>query len=321
MPDPSVVVRDDWVLLGVQVATLIFLAIYVVKTWQMASATRDAAEASARTAKESHEARMQALAPRVLVYFNPDEIRIAELVVENRGAGTAEDVRFEFEPELQNTRDDDPQRFFDEPTSIVPPGFKARHTLDTWPALLNSDLPNSYTVTIRYRGLENEKEYSRTQTLDASAFEHRREVTRKSMHDLVEAVEDIGKDLPKEVEKFRKLAEKNWSTRIYSGTHPDDVEEAVRAFAAQWELFRDQWREGKSAIWLDPALDSLRTQAFGMAGAGGRTDVGEDLRDKLSTLTTKIFQRHRMNYDAWSEEVDAAIQDVIQQIEDGKTGD
>lgn len=321
MPDPSVVVWDDWVLLGVQVATLIFLAIYVVKTWQMASATKDAAEASARTARQSYEARMQALAPRVLVYFNPDEIHIAELVVENRGAGTAEDVRFEFEPELQNTRDDDPQRFFDEPTSIVPPGFKARHTLDTWPALLNSDLPNSYTVTIRYRGLENEKEYSRTQTLDPSAFEHRREITRKSMHDLVEAVEDIGKDLPKELERFRRLANKSWSTQIYSGLPPDDLEDAIRSFAVQWKLFRDQWHDGMSEIWLDPALDSLRTRAFGLAGASGRKAVDEELGGKLMALATKIFQRHRADYDAWSDEVDAAVQDVIQTIEDGKTGD
>lgn len=321
MPDPSVVVWDDWVLLGVQVATLILLAIYVIKTWQMASATKDAAEASARTAQESYEARMQALAPRVLVYFNPNEMHIAELVVENRGAGTAEDVRFEFDPELQNTRDDDPQRFFDEPTSIVTPGFKARHMLDTWPALLNSDLPKRYTVTIRYRGLENEQEYSRTQVLDTSAFEHRLEIRRKYLHDLVEAVEDIGKDLPKEMKRFRKLAERNWAVETYGRVVSGTIEDAIRSFARQWKLIRDHWDDGASSIWPKPAIKSLRAQAFALVGSSGRDKVDEDVREELEALATKVFQRPRTNYDRWAEEVNTAVEALLEEIEGSSTLD
>lgn len=65
MPNPQQIFWDDWALLVIQAATLVALVVYVWKTWEMATATRDAASASARAIEEARQARAEALAPRV----------------------------------------------------------------------------------------------------------------------------------------------------------------------------------------------------------------------------------------------------------------
>lgn len=55
-------------LLIVQILTLFCLIIYVIKTWEIASATREAARISEKTLKEMKEAREQENAPYILVY-------------------------------------------------------------------------------------------------------------------------------------------------------------------------------------------------------------------------------------------------------------
>src|SRR5688572_19873570 len=98
MLDPSLVFWDDWLLLGVQAASLTFLVIYVIKTWQMASAARDAAKASADAVRESADARAEALAPRILVYFDGTSSLAAQVVIQNAGSGTAANLRLDFAP-------------------------------------------------------------------------------------------------------------------------------------------------------------------------------------------------------------------------------
>jgi hypothetical protein len=85
LPDPRTIVWDDWLLLVLQVFSLIFLIIYVIKTWEMASATRAAAEASNRAVEHEREARLEALAPRVLVYFDGSSDFGSDCYPERRG--------------------------------------------------------------------------------------------------------------------------------------------------------------------------------------------------------------------------------------------
>lgn len=59
-------------LLCIQIPTLIALILYVIKTWQMASATRKSAEISARTLDEMRAARDSETAPYVVAYFDVD---------------------------------------------------------------------------------------------------------------------------------------------------------------------------------------------------------------------------------------------------------
>src|ERR1044071_9889726 len=66
----------DYALAIIQLLTLIGLIIYVIKTWQIASATKDAAEATKRSAELSQEviaemkaARTQENDPQVIIYI------------------------------------------------------------------------------------------------------------------------------------------------------------------------------------------------------------------------------------------------------------
>ena len=54
----------------VQLLSLGFLALYVWKTWQMASSTREAAKASQKMIEEMKDARDQESAPYVIPYIN-----------------------------------------------------------------------------------------------------------------------------------------------------------------------------------------------------------------------------------------------------------
>jgi hypothetical protein len=53
-----------------QFFSLIFLIIYVIKTWEMASATRKAALATEKSVDELRKTRDQATAPYIVVYFD-----------------------------------------------------------------------------------------------------------------------------------------------------------------------------------------------------------------------------------------------------------
>jgi hypothetical protein len=83
----------------IQSATLIALIIYVAKTWEMASATRESARISELTLQEMKDARDQEVAPYVLAYFDvqvPNDL--IEFVVKNNGRGIATDIQIVFDP-------------------------------------------------------------------------------------------------------------------------------------------------------------------------------------------------------------------------------
>lgn len=80
-----------WVQFLIEIATLVLIAIYVHKTWQMAGATQRAAEATAKSTEEATRARIDSLAPPVIAYFEY-ATHLATIVIENVGSGTASHV-------------------------------------------------------------------------------------------------------------------------------------------------------------------------------------------------------------------------------------
>jgi hypothetical protein len=89
-------------LLIIQIPTLIALIVYVIKTWEMATATRKAAEAAQSTLLEMREARDQETAPYVIAYFDvPNDTRSLDLVIKNIGKSMATNVTVSFDPQLK----------------------------------------------------------------------------------------------------------------------------------------------------------------------------------------------------------------------------
>lgn len=151
MLDPTKLPLVQWALFLIQVLTLIAIGIYVWKTAQMATATRDAAEASVATVKEMRTARREATAPRLALYFASPSTHLAEIVLENAGETTAADVTCSFDPPLRaSDREQYAHRFFETP-KVLPPRSRMAHAFDSWPSYFGAKLPLQYNVTIRYR--------------------------------------------------------------------------------------------------------------------------------------------------------------------------
>jgi hypothetical protein len=94
----------DYILGAVQIGSLIFLIIYVVKTWQMASATRRATETSDALLKEMRDTRDQERGPHLIIYFYvPEGVHAIMLMIKNVGRSSATDIKLVFDPPLKNS--------------------------------------------------------------------------------------------------------------------------------------------------------------------------------------------------------------------------
>jgi len=185
----------DTILLLVQIAGLAFLIIYVVKTWEMASATRRAAEATERSVSEMREARDQETAPYVVVYFDVvSGSNLIYLVVKNIGRSIAEKIRLVFTPPLCTSgivRIEELSLIKDGIESM-PPGYEVRTLFDPAPKYFgNAALPLKYTVKISYFGGIETHERTIEQVLDLAMHKGLVYVDRKDVHDLVKNLEAL----------------------------------------------------------------------------------------------------------------------------------
>ena len=311
LPDPSTIVWVSWLQLVMQLGTLVFLIIYVVKTWQMASATRAAAQASSRAADEALKARLQALAPRILVYFNPEQIFFAEIVVENAGAGTAKDVEFKFDPGLQSSeKNHHPEKFFETPKSIIPPGHRIRLHFDSWPSLFQSQNPKRYTVQVAYRGAENNLEYAVTHVLDVGDHEHRVELQRKGMHDLVGEVEKLRTELTRRLDQFHHELSVGLATRGYAASGRGSFNDCVAALKLKTKMLKDWALSGGFDVWWDPALADLRAEALVAAVQAERENLAQAKKQAALAFLETVYRHGYVGDDKWLQEIASTMDNL-----------
>lgn len=236
LQDPSGYPVAQWILFLVQIGTLIGLIVYVLKTWHMASATERAAKAASETVAEMQRARIEALAPRVLVYFSSPDSHLANIVIENLGQSTATDVRLTFVPPLVSSLQPSDLSFFSTP-KVLPPRFRLVHLFDSWPQYFGKKLPERYDVTVTYRRADTGQEVTDQQMLDAGGFAHLHFTTRKDVHDLVAECEKLRTMLD------GRLREQGTARQaiVTTGELLDQLlapADAVRQARAVWALFR-----------------------------------------------------------------------------------
>jgi hypothetical protein len=164
----------DAILLFVQTASLIALIVYVIKTWEMASASRQSAEISKNTLLEMKEARNQEIAPYIVVYFDKTAMDPEfYLVIKNTGKSMAHDVRLEFDPPLYIHQD--LQHFLNRflPPNIIPtmaPDYEIRTGLGIFKQYCEGNNPEFYSVKVNYYGGINSTPQSISYRLDLSHF-------------------------------------------------------------------------------------------------------------------------------------------------------
>ena len=198
----------DVTLAIVQIGTLIALIIYVIKTWQIASATMKSAEVSKQTLKEMKDSRDQEVAPYLVAYFDiPYGKYWIDLVIKNVGKSVAENVKLEFQPPLENSKGGkiNDTSLIREGIGSMPPGYEVRTFFDSTSSYFNkSELPLTYKAKVSYVGGLRSGTRSIEQIMDLSAFKDLTRVDVKGMHELVNKVEklvnhnnNIGKKLEK----------------------------------------------------------------------------------------------------------------------------
>lgn len=286
MLDPSKIPAVQWTLFVLQVVTLVALIVYVWKTWEMASATRRAAAASQDTLLEMREQQRAAKAPRVALYFETVGSHLAHVVLENTGATTATNIRFQFSPALVAASSDRSTEFFNG-SKTLPPGSRVRHLFDSWPDYFGKDLPRQYQVQLSYTALGSSETYTDTQLLDAGAFENLHFTVRKDVHDLVAEMERLRGDLGKALKRTADVSED--IVGVLEGIAPvPGFRSALNRAWANWRLLRSL-SEQHGVYWNRDALRSAIRQDLlaairADADNGYNDETQQLLRDAYSAL-------------------------------------
>ncbi|MCK9247129.1 MAG: hypothetical protein M0P11_09290 [Anaerolineaceae bacterium] len=190
----------ETILLIVQIASLVALVLYVLKTAQMASETKKSAAAMEKSIAEMIEDRDLNFAPYIVVYFDAlTDSPIFDLVIKNTGKSVAYGVTVHFDPPLQTSLKNyaiEDLAMIHKPIPVIPPGYELRTSIDRLENRLSSDeLPRQYRVTVSYTGGIKDTLRKFDYLLDINVFHGILETHISSLTDLTHAVEDIPLEL------------------------------------------------------------------------------------------------------------------------------
>lgn len=206
----------ETILLIVQIASLVALIVYVVKTADMARETKKSADATEKSIEEMVEDRNLEFAPYVVVYFDAQtDSPIFDLVIKNTGKTIANQVYVTFEPPLQTSLknyDLKELALLHRPIPALPPGFELRTSLDRLETRLESEtLPKLYKVTVTYTGGLSKVVRKLEYILDINMFHGILETHKSSLTDLTHVIEEIPHQLetiPGSLEQISAQVEK-----------------------------------------------------------------------------------------------------------------
>ncbi len=173
------------VLAIIQALTLIALIIYVIKTSEIASATKESAKVSEGILQEMKETRDAEVAPYVVVHFQIDRTADAlYLVIKNIGKSIATNVKLNFRPELKNTEKTEHhsvQTIANSPLikygiETMPPGYELKLVLDRAGRYIKESLstegyiPMVYYVEVSYGGDPRSDKATTNYVLDLNPY-------------------------------------------------------------------------------------------------------------------------------------------------------
>jgi hypothetical protein len=195
--------------------SLIFLIIYVIKTWQIASSTKKSTEISERILKEMAAAREQEAAPYVVAFFEleneSNNLPTVFFTIKNEGKTAAKNVKLDFDPPLPTLayspapRNLNNLNMVKDGIPVMPPGFKIKTTFGFYTSLAGKGM--SYRLKISFYGLHNEPEFVEY-ILDLSPFSDLLYDSPSGMPQLIEQVKKTHDSIDKIRERFNKLVDR-----------------------------------------------------------------------------------------------------------------
>jgi hypothetical protein len=179
----------DFIIFFVQVLSLIFLIIYVWKTWQMASATSASVKASERMLTEIKDTRDQESAPYVIPYIDIDNYMMF-FGIKNIGKTVAKDIRLHIEPEFKSTLLGDKVKelhLIKNGVSSLSPGQSIYTIFDVSNKYFSrADFPIKYSIKITYEGGIRKDQREHEQVLDLLVYKELIQVEEKRITDVVD---------------------------------------------------------------------------------------------------------------------------------------
>ncbi len=161
----------------VQLLSLAALIIYVIKTWEMASATKDAAIATANTVKEMEKSRELLIAPQMIAYLDAnDGSGTLDLCLENLGNSGAENLTLEVNPPFLSSFDQYGHsihnlKVFTDGVPLFPPHYKLVIPIDMLIHHYSNDSNNvAHKVCVKYESKALNKVYNHDFILDSRIF-------------------------------------------------------------------------------------------------------------------------------------------------------
>jgi hypothetical protein len=297
----------------VQSASLVFLVIYVVKTWQMASSTRMAAEATELSVQEMRAMRDEETSPHVIVHFEITQDRLIYLVVKNIGKGTAVDVRLDFDPPLKTPDNFTPINeisMVKDGIASMPPEYELRTLLGTSVDYFgNNNFPLRYSVVVSYFGGIRSDQRVVSQILDLSAHKNLMYVKRKGIHELNKQLEELVKGQSKVTKALDRLA-RIADTGIFINNPriatsvldidrfhwKDTLLAMLGEFSGVWSgPYREDRENGIIPPYLKARLFLISEQIFFMLAIAPNT-VNKETTNKIMDIAAQIGELGNMQF-------------------------
>jgi hypothetical protein len=215
-----------------------------------------------------------------------------------------------FDPPLSTTQPHETDRFFDAVQTLVPPGYRIAQVFDTWPALLESELPKQYAVTVRYRGVQTGQEYEVVHRLDAEALRYRFIGRNKGVNEIAEELERVRKSMEERlsgVERgITKLGEGAYHVR-----DARDCREAVQRLTGFWHIQRAIRDAPAASLPFRRTLDTVRADLISLFRVTDWTGLRDDQREALGEAARVVFDRNAEvigHTKEWRAQVDTAVE-------------
>jgi len=335
----------DIIILVAQVLTLIALVVYVIKTWHIASATKESAIVSQKMLEEMKAGRDQEISPYVITYFDiAYGKRLIYLVIKNIGKTVAKNVKLEFEPKLKNSTGDkiDNTPLIKEGIGSIPPGYEIKTLFDSAISYFgNEKLPLSYVAKVTYTGGLQGEPRTTQQTLDLSAYKGLRFHDEKGIDELVKEIEKLvryNEKISKELEKIAyNLADGIWlkNTEFMTSNLRSEPTAWKSTVLARLNEFKTLWSSvygGDHDKLINPFFTDLktRTNTIGaqilVISSNCPSNTNSKITDKLISVAVKLSELGQIRFyidgresiekfDAKGNEIVNIIDEVVEQIE------
>lgn len=319
----------DIILAIIQVATLLFLIIYVWKTHDMAVSTEKSARVSKLTLKEMKETRDQEISPYVVAYFEFENHNI-NLVIENVGKGLAKNVKIEFDPKLVSSIGEEINdiAFIKDGIGSMPPNYKIKTFFDSSIGYYGSEeFPSKYHAKITYHGGLEESKKITEHILDIGAHYNVLFSQKKGFNEVVKELERINK-AQESINKEFSSYNKNFSNGIWIKNSPSSINSSdidlnhyktiilakLKEFKILWEFVykKEENKHGSFYTDIGNRFSSLGMQILIISSYESSNELNELLID----IGTKLLKFKRISFSWGIENKFTEIGDEINELVD-----